>query len=576
MTTTRDLLGQLEQLPWSQQIAADLERASRERWIERVWERDASLWTGGDEANWLGWLDAPQRYRADLSEWNRLRTAAEAEGVRTVLLAGMGGSSLCPLVWQRTFRDAGPPHVRVIDSTVPAQVRQAIANVHWPSTWVVVSSKSGTTAETTALAALFEARLSDAVGPDQAASRMIAITDPGTPLAERATRQRFRAAFLGDPQVGGRFSAFTPFGLVPGVLHGAPVTELMDGAAQAQSAARSAEPEANPGLLLGIALGRAALQGADKLTLIASPEIETIGLWIEQLIAESTGKDGRGIVPVALEPIGPPDEYREDRFFVYVRDAEHPDAEQDDAIRTLRDAGAAVLTIDVRGPADLAACMYQWELATAVAGILLGVHPFNQPNVEATKRKTRELLAEYADRGVLPRPQWLKQGQDLRCFVPDADSPLGRALREANLAAALQAMLDAARSTRGYVAINAFIPETAEAAAEIRWMQRIIRSACGCPAPFGYGPRYLHSTGQLHKGGPPEGTFLFISAEDCEDVAVPGTNYSFGVLKEAQAYGDVLALAEVGRPVLWVNLGPDVHAGLVRLRIALEEAAGGQ
>ncbi len=566
------LFQQVQGLPFEADVSAALAEARASRLVPRLWSRDATLWTGQDEANWLGWLEAPRVWRAQMAEWGSLAETAKRAGIRAFVLAGMGGSSLCPIVWERTFPPDGVL-LRVVDSTVPEQIRRRLDGLEWPITWAGVSSKSGSTAETVALSKLLRARIEAAVGVGWG-QHFIAITDPGTRLEADAAQHSFRYCALGDPAVGGRFAAFTPYGLLPGILHGAPVAEIVDGAEEAMERCRAEDEQQNPGLLLGIVLGVAARSGRNKLTLLSSASLDALPLWVEQLIAESTGKNGVGIVPVAHEPIGPPTSYSDDRLFVYLRDAEAPDRAQDAAVQRLLEHGHPVLCLAFDGARSIGRWMYTWEFATAVAGSLLGVHPFDQPNVELTKQKTRELLDRFREGGTLELPAWSRRVGDLALYVSEAAEQISKPLREGGLSAGLEAFVALARSGASYVAINAFLAEDSDLVAEIAWLRRIFRDATGCAVPFGWGPRYLHSTGQLHKGGPPDGIFLFLTAQDGEDLPVPGELYSFGVLKQAQVFGDIRALEELGRTVLCVDLGPDPLAGLARLRIALEEAVG--
>lgn len=568
------LLHQVQHLSFEQAVSDGLAEVRNEQLVQRIWQRDAALWSGQDEANWLGWLEAPRAWQTQLGVWQKLRDELKQEGVTTLVLAGMGGSSLCPLVWEQIFGGKGQGvAIRVVDSTVPGQIRHRTADISWERTVVCVSSKSGTTAETTALAKLFRTRLEAALSGSWP-RRMIAITDPGTALEAQAASEKFRYCAVGDPHVGGRYSAFTPYGLLPAVLGGVPVEEVLQGAHEAMEKARLDDERQNEGLLLGVVMGTAGRTGRDKLTLVSSPSIAALALWIEQLVAESTGKNGRGIVPVVAEPLGPAEVYSDDRLFIYLRDENAPDASQDLAVQELIGAGQPVLSMPVRGAASLGYLMYAWEFATAVAGAVLRVNPFDQPDVELTKRKTRELLAGFRETGRLDLPEWSRQTGDLAFYVSDLLAPVLNALRDGGTSAAFEAFTQIAASNAAYIAINAFLPETRGVISELNWLRRILRDATRRAVPFGWGPRYLHSTGQLHKGGPDGGMFLFLTSQDEEDIPVPGEAYTFGVLKQAQVFGDVRALEERGRPVVCVDLGPDPLAGLARLRIAIEEAVG--
>lgn len=565
---------QVRKLPWYAATSDVLKQARSEQLVHRLWNRDSSLWTGRDEAEWLGWLEAPKAWKTQIDRWKELRKTLVEQGATHFVLVGMGGSSLCPLMWERTFAVGREGlHLRVIDSTVPGQILERLEGLRWENVVAGVSSKSGTTAETVTLYKLLRARLQGTHGADWP-RRVIAITDPGTRLEAEARTQGLLYCALGDPNVGGRYSAFTPYGLLPGVLADMPIESVLEGANEALAACRAEGEDENVGLLLGAVLGTAAERGHDKLTLFSSPSLSSFPLWIEQLVAESTGKDGKGLLPVVDEPPGAPDLHLDDRLFVYLRDTKNVDPSQDEYARQLKGARKPVLTIDISGPEDLGYWMYAWEFAVAVAGAIIRVNPFDQPDVESTKQKTRAILEAFQKTGRLDLPSWSRQAGDLAVYVSERSTTLLDALRNGGLAAALETFVAEASRSAAYVAINAFLPETKGVVSELLWLRRILRDATRRAVPFGWGPRYLHSTGQLHKGGPAGGMFLFLTAQDKEDIPVPEETYSFGVLKQAQVFGDIAALEERGRTVLCVDVGPDPVAGLARLRIALEEAVG--
>jgi transaldolase/glucose-6-phosphate isomerase len=551
-------------------------RAARDAWraagsTARLWARDAALWTGADEARWLGWLEGPARERGRLAERRALAEAARRDGIRHVLLLGMGGSSLCCEVLARTFGPVpGAPELRVVDSTVPGQVLTAEAGLDLARTLVVVSSKSGSTLETDVLSRHFFERLGAHAGDDGAASRFVAITDPGSALEERARREGWRAVVAGVPEIGGRFSALSAFGMAPAALIGVDLAELLARAERmAAACGPDAPPERNPGVELGLLLGTLATRGRDKLTLVASPGVASLGAWLEQLVAESLGKNGRGIVPVDGEPLAAPERYADDRLFVYVRLASAPAAEQDAAVRALASAGHAVARIDVAAPAELGAELFRWEIATAVAGARLGVNPFDQPDVEAAKVAARRLTAAYEETGAVPESTPLLREGALEAH---ADARNAAALDATTLRRLVASHLERLRPG-DYLAVNAFLERSDAAERELAALRRALRDARRVATAVGFGPRFLHSTGQLHKGGPNTGVFLELTAGDPRDLPIPGRKISFGALKDAQALGDFEVLCERHRRILRLHVADgDVAAGLARVRQLVESA----
>ncbi len=517
----------------------------------RLWSLDASLWTGRDEYQWLGWLDAPAETAAGLGPIEALAEEA-ARGCRHVAVLGMGGSSLCPFVLAESFgpqKDA--PQLHVLDSTDPAQVRALEAAVDLPRTWFVVASKSGSTLEPNLMRDYFLARMREAVGVEHAAQHFIAITDPGSKLEEQARADGFRAVVLGEPTIGGRFSALSPFGMVPAALMGLDAGLLLR-RAQAMASACRHEPAAdNPGVHLGVTLGTAALAGRDKLTIVAPPAIATLGAWLEQLVAESTGKEGKAIIPVDGEPLAGPAAYGGDRLFVQLRLEEAPDAVQDRAVAALERAGHPVVRLALQDRHDLAAQFFLWEFATAVAGAVIGVNPFDQPDVEAAKAEARRLMETVEQGGALPADDAVRPGP--------------------SLAPALRTHLASLRPG-DYVAVLAYLEMNAANAAALQSLRLTVRDRRHVATTLGFGPRFLHSTGQAHKGGPDTGVFLQITADAEPDLPVPGRRYTFGQVEAAQARGDAAVLARRGRRILRVHLGPDVAAGLAALDRAVTAA----
>lgn len=539
--------------------------------VAKLWQGDASLWTGNGEADWLGWLEIARAEQEHVDELRRVAAEAQAAGYSDVLLLGMGGSSLAPEVLAQTFgaRD-GHPVLRVLDSTVPAQVTAAAESVDLGRTLFIVSSKSGSTLEPEILRAHFHGLVSGAVGKAEAGRQFVAITDPGSSLERVANADGFRAVLHGVPAIGGRFSALSHFGIAPGAVAGVDVAALLDRARAAADACGPATPAAdNPGLLLGAALGVCCLAGCNKATFVTSPGIEAVGAWLEQLLAESTGKQGKGIIPVDREPLGAPELYGRDRLFAYLRLASEPDPAQDAAVEALERDGQAVVRIDLEDRLDLGAQFFQWEFATAVAGALIGINPFDQPDVEASKVKTRELTAEFERTGSLPAEAPLLEEAGLQLFADDRN---GTALGSHS---SFDGMLGGhlGRVEEGdYVALLAFVARTEQAEQVLAEIRTVVRDRTGAATCVGFGPRYLHSTGQAYKGGPNSGVFVQVTCDDEVDLPVPGHGYTFGIVKAAQARADLEVLVERDRRVLRVHLGADVEAGLRSLGGAVTRA----
>ncbi|HEX7086627.1 MAG TPA: bifunctional transaldolase/phosoglucose isomerase [Vicinamibacterales bacterium] len=561
-------------------LRGDVVRASaawdEARSTSRIWARDASVWTGSGEEQWLGWLDAPVAAAAGIPDLQAFAAEVQRDGFTDVLLLGMGGSSLCPEVLAESFSvHAGRPRLHVLDSTDPDQIRAFDARLDLARTLVIVASKSGTTLEPSILQAHFAARLAAVVGERDAGRHLVAITDPGSALEQSAARSGFRRIFRGVPSIGGRYSALSPFGLVPAAVMGLDLPRWVDAAARM---AKACGPERgiaeNPGAALGVAIGTAARQGLDKLTLIVSPRIYDLGAWLEQLIAESTGKRGLAVIPVDREPVGPPDAYGPDRLFAYIRLESDANDERDAAVEALVRAGRPVMRVDVEDLYGLAAEFFRWEFATAVAGAVLGINPFDQPDVEASKVETRKLTAEIERHGELPPETPALVDGRLTLFADgrNADA-LSSAARGATAAAWMSAHL--ARIGAGdYFAVLAYVPMTAAHERVLTRLRTRVRDATRAATCVGFGPRFLHSTGQAYKGGPNSGVFLQVTNDPAEDLPVPGTKYTFGAVKAAQARGDFQVLADRDRRALRVHLGPDVQAGLEALDALVASAFG--
>ncbi len=552
-------------------------RAALEDWrtgrkVRRLWSGDVSLWTGDDEANWLGWLGITENQIAHLHELEAM--TEDAASFKDALLLGMGGSSLAPEVLRLTFgKRPGHPDLHVLDSTDPAQVKAFESKIDPKKTLFIVSSKSGSTLEPNIFKQYFFEVARKAVG-DKAGDHFIAITDPGSKMQKVAEGDRFRRIFAGVPSIGGRYSALSNFGMVPAAVMGMDLKRFLDRTEEMVQACTSSTPvEDNPGAVLGLILGTLGRAGHDKVTMVTSPEIGDLGAWLEQLIAESTGKEGRGLIPVDREELGPPAVYGNDRVFVYLRLTPEPDPKQDQAIDSLEKAGQPVVRIDVEDIYDLGQEFFRWEIATAVAGSILGINPFNQPDVEASKIVTRELTSQYEKTGSLPAESPFLEDGGIKLYADERNA--GELMRAAGSKKSLTGVLRAHFDRMGpgdYLGLLGYIQmnEAHEIALqEIRLAVRDKKKVATC---LGFGPRFLHSTGQAYKGGPNSGVFLQVTCEDAVDVPVPGQKYTFGIVKAAQARGDFTVLAQRNRRALRVHLPADVAAGLKRLSAAVKEA----
>jgi len=580
-TARRRAAPAVNRLTWT--LPAELEEAVRAEitaWeeagtVRRLWHGDASLWTGTDEGSWLGWLELPREQLAHMDHLTRAQEDARTGGFDDVLVLGMGGSSLCPDVLRMTFgRVDGFPAFHVLDSTDPAQIRAVERKLDMAKTLFIVSSKSGTTLEPNIFKQYFFDRARRAVGPDQAGSRFIAVTDPGSTLQQVAEAERFRAVYLGVPSVGGRYSALSDFGMVPAAAMGLDVGRFLGQTEKMAAACGSDVAVAeNPGAVLGIVLGVLAQHGRDKVTLIASPGIHGLGLWLEQLLAESTGKDGKGLIPVDREPPGESGIYGSDRLFVYLRLEATPDRHQDEHAAALQRAGHPVLQIQVAHRHDLGQELFRWEFATAVAGSLIGINPFNQPDVEASKIATRTLMDQYERTGILALETPILEGEGLKLYADERNAAVLMAAPgvRASVVEAFHAHFR--RLQPGdYAAFLAYVEMTEAHEDALQTIRQKVRDRKRVATCVGFGPRFLHSTGQAYKGGPNAGVFVQITCDDAADLAVPGQKYTFGVVKSAQARGDFQVLAERGRRALRVHLGKDVPAGLETLRRIIEQA----
>ena len=563
----------------SVKLPDDLQKAvgkTRDDWrhtgkLRDLWAHDAAVWTGGDEAKWLGWLEIVDDRMADLPALLAFQADVKEAGYKHVLLLGMGGSSLGPEVLAETFgKQPGYPELLVLDSTDPQQVAGFAAKVDMAHTLFIVSSKSGSTLEPNILKEYFFDQVTKAATATKAGKHFVAVTDPGSKMQGVAEHDGFRHVFMGDPSIGGRYSVLSNFGMVPAAAMGVDLEPFLKSTSlMVRSCAAGTPPDTNPGVQLGIVLGEACRAGRDKVTIVSGPGLEDVGAWLEQLLAESTGKGGHGIVPVDMEPLGLPPAYGKDRVFAYLTLSGKADAMQDAAIAELEGAGHPVVRLVLKSPSDVGQAFYLWEFATAVAGSIIGINPFDQPDVEASKIETRKLTDAYARDGHLPPESPFLEEDGIKLFTDQANQDaLGKA---ASLDGIIKAHL--ARAGAGdYVGLLAYINRSPEAIKMLNSIRGRIRDEKQTATVVGFGPRFLHSTGQAYKGGPNSGVFLQITADDVADLPVPGEKYTFGIVKAAQARGDFDVLAERHRRALRIHLGPDIGAGLTRLAHAIEAA----
>ncbi len=518
--------------------------------LRRLWAHDATLWTGADEAKWMGWQSIVLEQLADPERFQAISAEVRRQDFRDILLLGMGGSSLCPEVLALSFGQiAGFPRMHVLDSTDPAQIRAIEAKIDLKRTLFFVSSKSGSTLEPN----IYKQYFFERAGRD--GSRFYAITDPGSKMQGVAERDGFADIFRGVPSIGGRYSALSDFGMVPAAAMGIDVKRFLEGAdAMARECSAASAVERNPGVLLGALIGSLAVAGHNKLTIVASPGIHDLGAWLEQLVAESTGKIGRGVIPVDREALAAPEVYGSDRIFAYARLESAPDAEQDRAVNALAEAGHPVIRIPVSDAYQLGAEFFRWEIATAVAGSILGINPFDQPDVEASKIATKKLTTAFEETGTLPQEAPTAEANGLQWFGD------------------LHGLLHSI-GAGDYFALLAYIEMNPAHEAALQAIRTRVRDAKRVATCLGFGPRFLHSTGQAYKGGPNTGVFLQITADaGANDLQVPDQKYTFGIVKAAQARGDLEVLRERGRRAVRVHLGSDVEAGLAALASAVERA----
>ena len=536
--------------------------------VRRLWQGDASLWTNEDEAKWLGWLGITDEQLAGAAKLKALAGEVKTAGFSDILLLGMGGSSLCPEVLSLTYpQTPGFARLHILDSTDPAEIRSVEKKITLAKTLFIVSSKSGSTLEPNIYKQYFFERVQQTVGAEKAGSHFIAITDPGSKMQLVAERDRFRHIFYGLPSIGGRYSALSNFGMIPAAAMGLDTDKFLERTKEMVEACKASAPvDQNPGVMLGLIMGTAAKLGHDKITLITSPGISDLGAWLEQLIAESTGKLGKGIIPVDREMLGAPEVYGKDRIFAYLSLEGASDAAQDAKVAALEKAGQPVVRIAVSDSYSLGQEFFRWEIATAVAGSVIGINAFNQPDVEASKIVTKQLTSEYESKGSLPAEKPVVEEGGFKLFTDEKNAAdLAKATgSDHSLKNYLRAHLG--RLGAGdYFALLGYVEMNAEHEALLQSLRMAVRDSKRVATVLGFGPRFLHSTGQAYKGGPNSGVFLQVTCDDAQDLQVPGQKYTFGIVKAAQARGDFQVLADRRRRALRVHLGSDVKAGLSEL-----------
>lgn len=537
------------------------EAAAADR-ITRIWAKDSGVWTMDDEDKWLGWLDIVNRELASVQNFRDLQADIETAGFTDILLMGMGGSSLCPEVLSITF---GKTNFHVLDSTDPAQIKAIEGRLDLESTLFIVASKSGSTLEPNCFKQYFFHRLSQRVGKENAGKQFIAITDPGSKMEQVARADGFRHIFFGDPEIGGRFSALSAFGLVAAAAMGLDVERFLTAASEMVERCELPGDE-NPGASLGALLGVCQTFGRDKLTIFTSPEIYDVGAWLEQLIAESTGKQGKAIIPVDREPLFSADSYGHDRIFVYIKLAgSGPDDEIAHELARMEALGHPVVTITINDIYALGQEFFRWEFATAVAGSIMKINPFNQPDVEAAKIEARKLTDEYEEKGELPPETPFYEEDGIKLFSGEEYAGhLKGSIEDESLSAYLEAHILGIEEN-DYFALLGYIEMSEENEMMLQALREKVLESTPAATCLGFGPRFLHSTGQAYKGGPNTGVFLQITADDEADIAVPDQKYSFGVVKAAQARGDFQVLLDRDRRALRVHLRSDVKEGLQKI-----------
>jgi len=534
--------------------------------VKRLWAKDASLWTNEDEAKWLGWLSIVERQLADKKKFADFASQVKADGFSHILLLGMGGSSLCPEVLSFTFGQQDDfPELHILDSTDPAQIRAVEAKIDLKNTLFFVSSKSGSTLEPNIFFQYFFERVSQTIGKEKAGSRFVAITDPNSKLQKIAEDNGFRDIIFGDPEIGGRYSALSNFGMIPLAAMGIDTADFLERANKMVEACQNENVYKNPGVVLGVILGTAARDfGRDKVTIITSPAIYDLGAWLEQLIAESTGKQGKSLIPVDREEIVSGEIYGCDHMFVYLKVA--GDDQKDAEFEKLEKSGHPVVRIVLPEILNLGQEFFRWEIAVAVAGAVMEINPFSQPDVEASKIVTKKLTSEYEEKGNLPEETPIFEAGGIRLFTDEHNAEVLRKAvgNDRTLENFINAHLDRIKKN-DYFGLLAYLEMNRENETVLQEIRHSILKSERVATCLGFGPRFLHSTGQGYKGGANNGVFLQITCDDAEDLKVPNQKYTFGTVKAAQARGDFEVLAERKRRALRVHLGTDVKKGLSQM-----------
>lgn len=555
--------------PLTQAVDAAIKEWQSSNKMARLWQGDATLWTSDDESKWVGWLRVVEEQMAQLQQFTAIAADVTKAGFTHALLLGMGGSSLCPEVLKITFgKQKGHPELHVLDSTDPAQIKTIESQVDLDKTVCIVASKSGSTLEPNIFKQYFYNRIQQVVGKEKVGEHFIAITDPGSKMQQVAERDKFRKIFFGLPSIGGRYSALSNFGIVPAAVMGLDVSKFLDRTEEMVKACHAEVPvDQNPGAVLGIILGTLGNLGRNKVTIITSPGIHDLGAWLEQLIAESTGKIGKGLIPVDREALGSPEVYGADRVFAYLRLTGEADTAQKQKLEALKKTGQPVIEIELADIYDIGQEFFRWEIATAVAGSILQINPFNQPDVEASKIVTRQLTEAYEKSGKLPEESPIFEQDGIKLFTDDRNAENLSQLvgKDRSLTGFLRAHLNQL-GAGDYLALLGYIEMNADHEEELQLMRHAVRDRKHIATCLGFGPRFLHSTGQAYKGGPNTGVFLQITCDDANDLPVPEQKYTFGIVKAAQARGDFHVLAERKRRALRVHLPKDVNAGLEKLK----------
>ncbi|HEX9930970.1 MAG TPA: bifunctional transaldolase/phosoglucose isomerase [Pyrinomonadaceae bacterium] len=562
-----DLRGAVEQ---------ELSDWNRENKTGRLWAKDAGLWTNGDEAKWLDWLSIVEKQRDEIARIENFQNEVRARNFSHILLLGMGGSSLAPEVLSFTFgKQDGFPEFHILDSTVPAQVRAVEEKIDLANTLFIVASKSGSTLEPNCFKQYFFERVAETVGRENAGNQFVAITDPNSKMQQVAERDGFWRIFFGLPEIGGRFSVLSDFGMIPAAAMGLNVSEFLNRAALMVEACQNADAEKNPGVMLGAILGAAHRSGRDKLTIFTSPQIFDLGAWLEQLIAESTGKNGAAIIPIDGEEILPIGNYGDDRIFVHLKLEGSRNPHEDAAIEALVRAGQPVVEINLPDAGNLGQEFFRWEIATAVAGSIMRINPFNQPDVEAAKIEARKITEEYEKTGELPEETAFFEENGIKLFTDERNlAELNSLLAgEKSLTNYLRAHFARIKAD-DYFALLAYLEMNAESFQILSNLRHWVLENYRTATCLGFGPRFLHSTGQAYKGGANNGIFLQITSDDSIDFPVPEQNFTFGVVKAAQARGDFQVLLDRSRRALRVHLGKDLETAFEILMAALKSNNG--